>query len=115
MEDAHEAELRAHDARGEERGRLGEGHGRLEFARTTELILRFLPAPPALVADVGGGPGRYALWLLGLGPHLLATGVAPLAGLGWLMLRMPGPRGFRGRASAPCERAQLELAVEVVV
>jgi SAM-dependent methyltransferase len=308
MEDAHEAELRAHYARGEERGRLAEGHGRLEFARTTELILRFLPAAPALVADVGGGPGRYALWLaglgyrvehrdlvplhvqqltadagglaglrtavgdardldladasvdavlllgplyhlrrradrlralgearrvvrpggpvfaaaisrwapridgmlserlyekypqmhelvgevertgrlpplfpgsfsgfchrpgqlraelrgagldvaelvsvegpaflladlaerldeeaaravvldtaravervpelLGLGPHLLATGVAPLAGLGWLMLRMPGPRGFRGRASAPCERAQLELAVEVVV
>ena len=30
--------------------------------------------------------------LLGLGPHLLATGVAPLAGLERHTLRMPGPR-----------------------
>ncbi len=44
MEDAHQAELHEHYARGEERGRLAEGHGRLEFARTTEIILRRLPA-----------------------------------------------------------------------
>ena len=43
--------------------RLAEGRGRLEFLRTTEIVLRNLPPPPAVVADIGGGPGRYALWL----------------------------------------------------
>lgn len=78
MEDAHEAELRAHYARGKERGRLAEGHGRLEFIRTTEIILRRLPAAPALVADVGGGPGRYALWLAGLGYRVEHRDLVPL-------------------------------------
>jgi SAM-dependent methyltransferase len=78
MEDAHEAELRAHYARGEERGRLAAGHGRLEFARTTEIILRSLPAAPALVADIGGGPGRYALWLAGLGYRVEHRDLVPL-------------------------------------
>ena len=41
--------------------------GHLEFMRTRELIQRFLPAPPAAVLDVGGGTGRYAEWLAGLG------------------------------------------------
>jgi hypothetical protein len=71
-------------------------------------------AARAVVLDTARAVER-APELLGLGPHLLATGVAPLAGLERLMLRMPGPRGFRGRASAPCERAQLELADEVMV
>ncbi len=43
--------------------RLAEGRGRLEFLRTTEIVLRDLPPPPAAVADIGGGPGRYTLWL----------------------------------------------------
>jgi ubiquinone/menaquinone biosynthesis C-methylase UbiE len=37
--------------------------GRLERVRTQELLDRFLPAAPATVLDVGGGPGAYALWL----------------------------------------------------
>src|SRR5580704_17267531 len=55
MEDA---ELHAHYSRGEERDRLSTGRGQLEFTPTTEIILRSLPAAPALVADSGGGPGR---------------------------------------------------------
>ena len=51
----------------DEAGRLGRGAGLLEFARMQELIGRFLPAPPGMVLDVGGGPGRYACWLAGLG------------------------------------------------
>lgn len=51
----------------EEAGRLVRGAGPLEFARMRELIGRFLPAPPGMVLDVGGGPGRYACWLAGLG------------------------------------------------
>lgn len=56
-------ELRAYYERDEERDRLSRGAGRLEFERTAELLERFLPPPPAVVADIGGGPGRYALWL----------------------------------------------------
>ena len=50
-------------ARGFERERLGSGTGALEFLRTQSQLERHLPAPPAVVIDVGGGPGRYAVWL----------------------------------------------------
>jgi SAM-dependent methyltransferase len=60
-------EVLAYYARGSERDRLAKGHGPLEQARTQEIIARHLPAPPAVVMDVGGGPGTYALWLAGLG------------------------------------------------
>jgi SAM-dependent methyltransferase len=56
-----------HYALGLERDRLATPFGQVEFARTTELLLRGLPRPPARVADVGGGPGRYSLWLGELG------------------------------------------------
>lgn len=66
-----EAELREHLRgyydMGLERDRLAQDRGLLEWARTTEVILRQLPAPPAVVADIGGGPGRYARWLADLG------------------------------------------------
>ena len=51
----------------DEAGRLGRGAGLLEFVRMRELIGRFVPAPPGVVLDVGGGPGRYACWLAELG------------------------------------------------
>jgi SAM-dependent methyltransferase len=38
-------------------------HGRLELARTRELLERFLPVAPARVLDVGGGTGIHARWL----------------------------------------------------
>lgn len=43
--------------------RLSMRDGQLEFARTCELLNRFLPPAPAVVFDVGGGPGAYACWL----------------------------------------------------
>ncbi len=49
--------------RSSEWDRLAEGRGRLEFLRTMEIVLRHLPPPPAVIADIGGGPGRYTLWL----------------------------------------------------
>jgi ubiquinone/menaquinone biosynthesis C-methylase UbiE len=55
--------LRAYYRRGEEQARLEEAHGLLEFERTIEILARHLPDPPATIADIGGGPGRYALWL----------------------------------------------------
>lgn len=37
--------------------------GQLEFVRTQEIITRYLPAPPAVILDIGGGSGPYACWL----------------------------------------------------
>jgi SAM-dependent methyltransferase len=54
---------RAHYPDADERGRLDTPFGQVEFARTAEILEGHLPSPPAVVADVGGGPGRYALWL----------------------------------------------------
>src|SRR5262245_63137773 len=46
-----------------EERRLAAGPSQLEFARTQEIVLRYLPPPPATVLDVGGAAGAYALWL----------------------------------------------------
>jgi SAM-dependent methyltransferase len=53
--------IEGHYGTGYERSRLFPG-GRpsLEFVRSMELLERLLPAPPARVLDVGGGPGTYA-------------------------------------------------------
>ncbi len=59
--------LQEHYAAGLEAVRLSTGGGLLEFERTKELVLRHLPSPPATVADIGGGPGAYSLWLTSLG------------------------------------------------
>lgn len=59
--------MQAHYELGREAGRLADGLGLVEFERTKEIVLRAMPAPPAVVADVGGGPGRYALWLAAAG------------------------------------------------
>ena len=65
-------EIAHYYGRGEEQARLS-GPFRLEFARTQELLERYLPEPPAVVLDVGGGPGAYAAWLAerGYEVHLL--------------------------------------------
>ncbi len=62
-----------HYASGYEQVRLSRFAGVLEFARTQELIRRHAPPPPAVVYDIGGGPGSYAFWLgdLGYQVHLL--------------------------------------------
>jgi SAM-dependent methyltransferase len=52
---------------GLEGGRLLEGSGRIELARTQDVLERHLPGPPARVLDVGGGTGVYARWLAGRG------------------------------------------------
>ncbi len=62
-----DAEMKAYYAQGKEQDRLGAPKGTLEFIRTQEIVLRGLPAAPGIVADIGGGPGRYAVWLAELG------------------------------------------------
>src|SRR5688500_4113951 len=61
MDDA----IAAHYALGGEADRLAGWS--LERARTEQLVARILPKAAADVLDVGGGPGRYAAWLAGLG------------------------------------------------
>lgn len=73
------AAMHAYYELGKEADRLGErGHGRLEFERSQEIVLRALPPAPAVVADVGGGPGRYSLWLADLGYRVLHRDLVPL-------------------------------------
>jgi hypothetical protein len=49
-----------HYANGDEDNRLQSGSGLLEFARTVEILQRYLPPPPARIADVGAGLGTTA-------------------------------------------------------
>jgi ubiquinone/menaquinone biosynthesis C-methylase UbiE len=48
---------------GHEASRLSSSEGELEFVRSQEIIKRFLPEPPSVILDIGGGPGKYACWL----------------------------------------------------
>jgi ubiquinone/menaquinone biosynthesis C-methylase UbiE len=56
-----------------EQERLERGIGLLEFERTLDVFRRTLPAPPATILDVGGGPGVYACRLAAQGyeTHLI--------------------------------------------
>ena len=47
--------------RGDEAARLRHGGGRLELARTQELLRRYLPPAPAAIYDVGGGKIRVGI------------------------------------------------------
>ena len=60
-----------------ERDRL-EKYARLEFFRTKEIISRHLPKKPVVILDIGGGPGRYALWLAKLGHSVHLVDPVPL-------------------------------------
>ena len=59
--------------RAPEESRLEQGAFRMEQERTRELIERHAPPAPAVVLDVGGAAGPYAIWLAGRGyaVHLL--------------------------------------------
>jgi SAM-dependent methyltransferase len=41
-------------------------------------VLRHLPPPPAAVADIGGGPGRYSVWLAALGYEVVHRDIVPM-------------------------------------
>jgi ubiquinone/menaquinone biosynthesis C-methylase UbiE len=74
---AMEAVVR-HYASGYEAGRLQSNGGQLERERTRELLNRFLPPAPAVVLDVGGGPGGHACWLAKRGYRAHLVDIVPL-------------------------------------
>ncbi|MFT4038825.1 MAG: methyltransferase domain-containing protein [Thermomicrobiales bacterium] len=64
---------------GQEQERLAStGAGTLEWARTIELLERYLPPASARVLDVGGGPGAYAAWLAARGYDVHLIDPVPL-------------------------------------
>jgi ubiquinone/menaquinone biosynthesis C-methylase UbiE len=50
--------------------------GRVEFSVTTDAIARHL-APSSHVLDIGGGPGRYAIWMASLGHRVTLADLSP--------------------------------------
>lgn len=67
-----------HYASGYESQRLQGGSSQIELARTQELVMRYMPQPPAVIFDVGGGPGVYAYWLARQGYEVHLIDVNPL-------------------------------------
>jgi ubiquinone/menaquinone biosynthesis C-methylase UbiE len=61
----------------DEANRLTTGGARLEFIRTQEIIERYFPAPPAVIYDIGGGPGAYSLWLAQKGYEVHLIDIVP--------------------------------------
>ncbi|MBM3744670.1 MAG: class I SAM-dependent methyltransferase [Acidobacteria bacterium] len=60
-------QVTAHYESVSEEARLRTGFGVLEFARSQEILLRYLPPAPAVVLDIGGAAGIYSTWLASLG------------------------------------------------
>lgn len=71
-------DVHAYCDRGREQSRLDRGAGRLEAIRTTELLDRWLPPAPAVVLDVGGAAGRYAVPLAERGYDVHLVDPVPL-------------------------------------
>jgi ubiquinone/menaquinone biosynthesis C-methylase UbiE len=91
------SEIIKHYASGYEEDRLKMGSGKLEFERTKELVRRFLPSPPAVILDIGGGTGPYSFWLAGLGYETHLLDVVPLH------IELAKKAALEGSASVPAE------------
>lgn len=63
--------MQAYYAQDKERDRLARDVGRVEYERTIEIVGRTLPDAPAVIADIGGGPGRYTDWLVDRGYRVI--------------------------------------------
>lgn len=76
--DALPEEALEHYAAGVERTRLASGPGLVERERTQEIVSRHLPSSPAVILDVGGGPGVHAAWLAAKGFDVHLIDAVPL-------------------------------------
>jgi ubiquinone/menaquinone biosynthesis C-methylase UbiE len=71
-------EIIAHYESVDEALRLERPESEIERRRTQELLQRYLPAPPAVILDVGGGAGIYAFWLADRGYQVHLIDGVPL-------------------------------------
>jgi ubiquinone/menaquinone biosynthesis C-methylase UbiE len=62
----------------DERSRLSNIWGQVEYVRTQRIINRYLESPPAVVLDIGGAAGRYACWLAREGYRVHLVDAVPL-------------------------------------
>ncbi len=62
----------------DEEQRLLNVESQIEFVRTQEIITRYLPHSPAVILDIGGGPGRYSFWLAKKGYDVHLIDLTPL-------------------------------------
>lgn len=51
----------------DEKDRLSNNWGQIEYTRSCEIIEHYLGGPPAIILDIGGAAGKYACWLAGKG------------------------------------------------
>ena len=58
--------------------RLSQGSHRVEFERTKEILLRYLPPPSAQILDLAGGPGVYSFWLADKSYKVHLVDIVPL-------------------------------------
>ena len=58
--------------------RLESPENQIERLRTQELLHSYLPPPPAVILDVGGGAGVYAFWLADRGYQVHLVDGVPL-------------------------------------
>jgi ubiquinone/menaquinone biosynthesis C-methylase UbiE len=72
------AEIEDHYRQGAESGRLETAQGELERLRTQDILRRYLPAPPAVVFDIGGASGAYAFPLAAQGYQVQLIDPVPL-------------------------------------
>jgi ubiquinone/menaquinone biosynthesis C-methylase UbiE len=56
-------EILAYYQKAAESTRLQSGPSQLEFVRTKEVIGHWIGRAPAVILDIGGGPGAYSAWL----------------------------------------------------
>jgi len=71
-------EIQAHYDQGLEAVCFRGGAGELEYLRTMAILARELPPPPAIVLDVGGGAGVYAVPLAAAGYEVHLVDPVPL-------------------------------------
>ena len=72
-----DSDIIAHYESIDEAQRLHKPESEIERLRTQELLQRYLPPPPAVILDIGGGAGVYAFWLADRGYQVhLVDGIA---------------------------------------
>lgn len=106
-----ESEIEMYYERGGERERLTRNaRGRLEFARTQDLLRRLLPGTALDVLDIGGATGVHAKWLAEDGHRVQL--VDPVASQVAMAAELPGVTAVVGDArELPCEDASFDAVL----